>query len=54
MRDRKSPVVPLTIGLLGGFGARLGDDGPLVVLAKRKAQALLAYLAVPLGQQSLL
>lgn len=42
--------MPLSIGLLGGFGARLGDEGPAVVLAKRKAQALLAYLALPLGQ----
>ncbi|MBM3219251.1 MAG: hypothetical protein FJZ38_11340 [Candidatus Rokubacteria bacterium] len=36
--------------MLGGFEARVGDEGPPVVLAKRKAQALLAYLAVPLGQ----
>ncbi len=37
---------PLTITLLGGLEARLGSEGPPVALAKRKAQALLAYLAV--------
>jgi DNA-binding SARP family transcriptional activator len=39
----------LDLTLLGGFRARL-DAGLPVVLATRKAQALLAYLASPLGQ----
>ncbi len=38
----------LDLTLLGGFRARLGD-GPPLVLPTRKAQALLAYLALPLG-----
>ena len=50
VRDRTSSVVPLTITLLGGFEAQLGSEGPPVPLAKRKAQALLAYLAVSPGQ----
>jgi hypothetical protein len=37
VRDRKSPVAPLTIAMLGGFEARVGDEGAPVVLAKRKA-----------------
>ena len=41
-------AVPLTITLLGGLETSLGDGGP-VPLAQRKAQALLAYLAVPVG-----
>jgi DNA-binding SARP family transcriptional activator len=44
-----APVTPLRITLLGGFGTSLGD-GPPLTLAQRKAQALLAYLAVPAGQ----
>ncbi len=39
----------LDLTLLGGFRARL-DAGPALVLPTRKAQALLAYLALPLGQ----
>jgi DNA-binding SARP family transcriptional activator len=39
----------LHLKLLGGFEARL-DTGTLVVLARRKAQALLAYLALSPGQ----
>ena len=35
--------------LLGGFQAQLGADAPLA-LPTRKTQALLAYLALPLGQ----
>jgi DNA-binding SARP family transcriptional activator len=42
----KSSPVPLTLALLGGLQARLGRHGPPVVLANRKAQALLAYLAM--------
>ena len=38
----------LTLTLLGGFRARLGSSAPLA-LPTRKAQALLAYLAVPAG-----
>jgi predicted ATPase/DNA-binding SARP family transcriptional activator len=39
----------LTLTLLGGFQAQL-DPGAAVVLPTRKTQALLAYLALPLGQ----
>src|SRR5262249_38754685 len=39
----------LSLTLLGGFRARL-DPGPAVALPTRKAQALLAYLALPLGR----
>jgi DNA-binding SARP family transcriptional activator len=39
----------LDLTLLGGFRARLDADPPLLLPA-RKAQALLAYLAMPLGQ----
>src|SRR5262245_38144511 len=39
----------LGLTLLGGFRAQL-DDGQVVALPIRKAQALLAYLASPLGQ----
>jgi len=38
----------LSLMLLGGFQARL-DPGPALALPTRKAQALLAYLALPLG-----
>src|SRR5262245_4856227 len=38
----------LTLTLLGGFRARLDPGAPLA-LPTRKAQALLAYLAMPLG-----
>ncbi|MGH3642488.1 MAG: AAA family ATPase, partial [Mycobacterium sp.] len=40
---------PLRLNLLGGFEARLAS-GPAIILARRKAQALLAYLAVQPGQ----
>jgi DNA-binding SARP family transcriptional activator/tetratricopeptide (TPR) repeat protein len=36
----------LRLRLLGGFEARV-DDGPPVAFARKKAQALLAYLALP-------
>lgn len=39
----------LSLTLLGGFQGRL-DAGPSVALPTRKAQALLAYLALPPGQ----
>src|SRR5262245_15637388 len=39
----------LSLTLLGGFQARL-DPGPNLTLPTRKTQALLAYLALPLGQ----
>jgi len=39
----------LSLTLLGGFQARL-EPGGAVSLPTRKAQALLAYLALPLGQ----
>src|SRR5882724_6747377 len=41
--------VRLKLTLLGGFQAQLGA-GAALVLPTRKAQALLTYLAVPLGQ----
>jgi DNA-binding SARP family transcriptional activator len=43
------PAAGLHLTLLGGFHAHL-DAGAALVLPTRKAQALLAYLAVPLGQ----
>ncbi len=39
----------LSLTLLGGFRARLDGDQPLVIAIK-KSQALVAYLALPLGQ----
>ena len=39
----------LSVGLLGGFQVRL-DSGAAITLPTRKAQALLAYLALPPGQ----
>ena len=39
----------VTLTLLGGFRAQLDDDR-VPPLSIKKAQALLAYLAVPLGQ----
>jgi predicted ATPase/DNA-binding SARP family transcriptional activator len=39
----------LNLTLLGGFQARL-DQGPPLALPTRKSQALLAYLALPLGR----
>ncbi len=44
----KSPA-RLRLTLLGGFHAQL-EAGAALVLPTRKAQALLAYLALPLGQ----
>jgi DNA-binding SARP family transcriptional activator len=41
--------VRLKLTLLGGFQAQL-DAGAALVLPTRKTQALLAYLALPLGQ----
>src|SRR5215470_19855092 len=43
-----SPPLRLRLTLLGGFTARLGTGTP-VVLASKKAQALLAYLALRPG-----
>src|SRR2546427_13088854 len=42
-------MLRLHLTLLGGFQARRGS-GDAVALPTRKAQALLAYLALPLGQ----
>jgi len=42
-------MLRLQLTLLGGFRARLDDDQALGITIK-KSQALLAYLAVPLGQ----
>ena len=39
----------LRLTLLGGFQARL-DSGPSLALPTRKSQALLAYLALPVGR----
>lgn len=39
----------LSLTLLGGFQARIGS-GPALSLSTRKAQALLAYLALPAGR----
>ena len=39
----------LHLALLGGFRARL-ESGPVVTVPGRKAQALLAYLALPPGK----
>ena len=39
----------VTLELLGGFSARVGA-GPALSLGTRKAQALIAYLAVPPGR----
>jgi hypothetical protein len=36
----------LLLNLLGGIEARFGDGAPMV-FARKKAQALLAYLALP-------
>jgi DNA-binding SARP family transcriptional activator len=42
-------VTRLRLTLLGGFQART-ETGPAVTVPTRKAQALLAYLALPAGQ----
>ena len=42
-------MTPLQLTLLGGFQARIGS-GPALSLPTRKAQALLAYLALPAGR----
>src|SRR5207253_10142671 len=39
----------LSLTLLGGLQARL-DPGPAIALPTRKSQALLAYLALPVGR----
>jgi DNA-binding SARP family transcriptional activator len=39
----------LRVQLFGGFRARL-ESGPVVRMPTRKAEALLAYLALPAGQ----
>jgi predicted ATPase/DNA-binding SARP family transcriptional activator len=43
------PAARLNLTVLGGFQAQL-QPGPALVLPTRKMQALLAYLALPLGQ----
>src|SRR5258706_5504504 len=43
------PAAGLKLTLLGGFHGQL-EAGSALVLPTRKAQALLAYLAIPLGQ----
>jgi DNA-binding SARP family transcriptional activator len=48
-KARGPRVDVLHLSLLGGFRAHL-DANPPMVLPARKAQALLAYLALPLGQ----
>src|SRR5213593_4765285 len=45
----ETATVRLSITLLGGLQARLGD-GRALALPTRKAQALLAYLTLPLGR----
>jgi DNA-binding SARP family transcriptional activator len=42
-------MAPLQLTLLGGFRARIGT-GPALPLPTKKAQALLAYLALPAGR----
>src|SRR5262245_41060516 len=42
-------MAKLSLTLLGGFQARVGAGGALS-LPTRKAQALLAYLALPVGR----
>src|SRR5215813_9478381 len=47
--DRSGAVmVRIDLTLLGGFQARL-SHGPLLTVPTRKAQGLLAYLALPCG-----
>ena len=43
---------PLNLTLFGGFEVRLGA-GPALVLGRKKAQALLAYLVVEPGEAHL-
>src|SRR6266849_575241 len=43
------PAARLKLTILGGFQAQL-EPGPALVLTTKKAQALLAYLALPPGQ----
>src|SRR5262245_66035246 len=45
----QSAMTRLSLTLLGGFQARL-DPGPPLALSTRKSQALLAYLALPVGR----
>jgi predicted ATPase/DNA-binding SARP family transcriptional activator len=48
-RSQTAITVRLELTLLGGFQARLGDNSA-IALPTRKAQALLAYLALPPGR----
>src|SRR2546429_531878 len=45
----RSPMARLSLTLLGGLQARL-EPGGAVALPMKKGQALLAYLAVPIGK----
>jgi DNA-binding SARP family transcriptional activator len=47
---RTRDTTPIQLKLLGGFDARL-SGGHALAIASRKAQALLAYLAVPAGRR---
>src|SRR5262245_47122241 len=47
--DCRSPMARLELMLLGGFQARVVPGG-VITLPTRKAQALLAYLAMPPGR----
>src|SRR5262245_24735082 len=49
VRGARTPMARLTLQLLGGFAVRLGS-GQALSLGTRKAQALVAYLAVPPGR----
>src|SRR5262245_46108183 len=49
VRGARTPMARLTLQLLGGFAVRLGS-GQALSLGTRKAQALIAYLAVPPGR----
>jgi len=49
MDESPGVTARVTLRLLGGFQARIGT-GPALVLPVRKAQALLAYLALPAGR----
>jgi DNA-binding SARP family transcriptional activator/tetratricopeptide (TPR) repeat protein len=48
-RDRQDAMSRLSLTLLGGFQAQL-DSGRRLALPTRKSQALLAYLALPVGR----
>jgi hypothetical protein len=49
MGESPGVTARVTLRLLGGFRAHFGP-GPALVLPTRKAQALLAYLALPAGR----